>query len=167
MGRYRGGMDFEAKVWWAVGIICAVCIVGYLIIGWRGVSRGCSGCFATAVGADWVVVQLDLEGTPFRCWELHGVSIANEAQSDGIYWEEENGNLVHISGLYNRVQVENEAWGAAFASLGLTQETCQAVSRARVDLAPERSAPAPQTTRVTEEDIGRVFHPPAESDGAP
>lgn len=134
--RMNDEVNWERKVWGVVvtAIITVVVIAG--AVSWRGVSRGCSGCYAQNVGADWVVVQLDLAGEPFRCWELHSVSIANESQSDGIYWEEENGNLVHISGLYNRVQVEDESWEDAFDSLGLSQETCEAISRSRVALTP-------------------------------
>lgn len=120
-------MSYEGKVLSVIGIVLLAAIVGYLAIGWRGVSRSCSGCYAQAAGSNWVVVQLDLSGRPFRCWELHEVSIANETNSDGIYWEEENGNLVHVSGLYNRVQVAGDNWEAAFASLGLSQGRCTAI----------------------------------------
>lgn len=122
-------MSYEGKLYTYFFIFLLVVGVGYLIFGWKGVSRGCSGCVARAAGTDWIIVQLDLEGEPFRCWELRDVSVANESQSDGIYWEEENGNLVHISGLYNRVQVSGGNWDAGFRSLGLTRDECAAVRR--------------------------------------
>jgi hypothetical protein len=84
-----------------------------------GVSRGCSSFWATAAGSDWVIVQLDAFGKIIRCWQLEGVSVTNEDQSDGIYWKDETGNLVHLSGFYNRVQVHARQWDAAFESLGL------------------------------------------------
>jgi hypothetical protein len=91
-----------------------------------GTQRGCASCAATEMGADWVVVQMDMNGHAFRCWRLNSVSIANEPQSDGIYWlDSESGNLVHISGLYNRVQVVDDHWDHAYHELGLTQDLCE------------------------------------------
>lgn len=98
-----------------------------LIMGCAGIQRDCSSCWASSTGADWVVVQMDLNGRPFRCWELRNVSIENEPQSDGIYWLDEHSNLVHISGLYNRVQVDGNNWNQAYRAMGLTQESCRAV----------------------------------------
>lgn len=93
-----------------------------------GTQRNCSSCSASQFGSDWVVVQLDLNGNPFRCWALRNTSIANEAQSDGIYWlDGTTGNLVHISGLYNRVQVEGGNWDHAYRELGLTEDTCEEI----------------------------------------
>jgi hypothetical protein len=113
-------------------LICVVVVVLVWVgMSWRGISRGCSGCYASSVGADWIVVQVDLEGRPFRCWELDNVSVANESQSDGVYWEESNGNLVHISGLYNRVQISGENWDEGFSTLGLTREECRRIRDGR------------------------------------
>ncbi|HVM90375.1 MAG TPA: hypothetical protein VMU11_00575 [Verrucomicrobiae bacterium] len=91
-----------------------------------GTQRSCSSCAAEEMGANWVVVQMDMNGHAFRCWSLHGVSISNEEHSDGIYWlDSETGNLVHISGNYNRVQVGGDHWDHAYRELGLTQDLCQ------------------------------------------
>lgn len=102
-----------------------------LFMGCAGMSRSCSACNAEAYGSDWVIVQLDLEGEPFRCWKLLDTSITNESQSDGIYWENQDGHLVHISGLYNRVQVHGGNWGQAFEELGLTDESCRYIQSIR------------------------------------
>ncbi|MFA6235125.1 MAG: hypothetical protein WC824_13205 [Bacteroidota bacterium] len=104
-----------------------------LCVGCAGVSRGCSSCNAGAFGANWVVVKMDLEGRPYRCWMLKGVSISNESQSDGIYWKSSDGHLVHISGHYNRVQVERENWESALAELGMSEATCKLISLRRFD----------------------------------
>jgi len=92
-----------------------------------GFERGCSSSCADSLGADWIVVQYNMSGDPYRCWVLESVSISNEAQSDGIYWLASSGNLVHISGTYNRVQVEGEKWNQGFAEVGLTRESCEAI----------------------------------------
>lgn len=103
-----------------------------LLVGCAGTSRDCASCNAENFGTDWVVVQVDLNGHAFRCWELHGAAITNEAHSDGIFWEDPTSkNLVHISNLYNRVQVVNDRWDDAFAAVGLTRESCTAVRNRR------------------------------------
>lgn len=104
-------------------LVVYLCI---MFVGCAGTQRWFSSCNAESFGADWVVVQVDAYGHPYRCWELHGVSITNEEHSDGIYWSGPNG-LVHIAGQYNRVQVTSGQWSGAFNELGLTRETCQAV----------------------------------------
>lgn len=99
-----------------------------LLAGCASMSRDCSNMGATSFGADWVVVQTDLNGHAFRCWELHGAAITNEGNSDGIWWEDpQSRNLVHISGSYTRVQVINGSWESAFRAVGLTAERCRAI----------------------------------------
>lgn len=89
-----------------------------------GFERGCSSDIAETFGADWLVVQLNAFGEIIRCWQLQGVSITNEPNSDGIYWKDESGNLIHLSGQYNRVQVTRSNWPAAFATLGMKGKSC-------------------------------------------
>ncbi len=105
-----------------------------LLFGCAGFNRGCSSCTAQSFGADWVIVQMDNTGKPFRCWELHNVSVSNEERSDGIYWTNEfYGHLVHISNMYNRVQVVGNDWASAYAEVGLTQAACTAIRARRFD----------------------------------
>lgn len=104
-----------------------------LLAGCAGFQKDCIGTMAEGFGADWIIVQTDLSGRPFRCWALKDVSVSNESASDGIWWQTEGGNLVHISGLYNRVQVKGDRWDEAYAELGLTEEVCEAVHSAKFD----------------------------------
>ena len=100
-----------------------------LIPGCAGVERSCSGCWADSVGADWVIVELrEQDGTPYRCWELRGVSVSNEEASDGIYWLTGDDNLIHISGSYDRVQVKDGQWDQTFREVNLTQEVCRQIN---------------------------------------
>jgi hypothetical protein len=99
-------------------------LLGLLFGGCAGMQRSCSAGCASDWGADWVVAQYDMAGHPYRCWELHGTSIDNEGASDGVYWLSPDGHLVHISGTYNRVQVEGGQWDSAYRELGLTAEEC-------------------------------------------
>lgn len=107
-----------------------------LLVGCSGAARDCSSYSATEFGADWVVVQVDLTGHAFRCWELKDTAITNEPHSDGVFWEDSHShNLVHISGTYNRVQVTENRWNDAFSSLGLTRQSCADI-RTRLDVSP-------------------------------
>lgn len=104
-----------------------VFLFAVFLSGCAGFQRGCSSSIAASLGADWVVVQMDDRGVPYRCWTLEDTSITNEENSDGIYWLSPNGHLVHISGHYNRVQVEGGRWAEAYQELGLTAELCRSV----------------------------------------
>ena len=112
-----------------VGVIFAILLLFF----WGGISRSCSSMMATARGSDWVIAQYDLAGYPYRCWELHDTSVANEANTDGIYWEAESGNLVHISGFYTRVQVKDDKWDDAFKTVGVTSAQCTEIRSRTID----------------------------------
>ncbi|MFC1640879.1 hypothetical protein ACFL2D_02385 [Patescibacteria group bacterium] len=92
-------------------------------------------CCATGFGSDWVVVELTEAGAiPYRCWELRGVSITNEQNSDGIYWlDKKSNNLIHASGSYDYVQVQGGDWDDAFANINMTQETCKIIRERKFD----------------------------------
>ena len=95
------------------------------IAGCAGTQRSCASSCASQLGADWLVVQYKYDGEPMNCWKLNNTSVDNEPASDGIYWQESvSGNLVHISGWYNRVQVENGRWKEAADSVGVDLERC-------------------------------------------
>ena len=80
---------------------------------------------ASSLGADWLVVQYKYDGEQMNCWQLKDTSVDNESQSDGIYWQDaKTRNLVHISGWYNRVQVENNTWKEEANSIGINLESC-------------------------------------------
>lgn len=96
-----------------------------LVFSCAGIERGCSSGCANHLGGDWIVVQYDMRGEPFACWKLYDVSMTNEKNSDGIYWLDAAGNLIHVGGWYNRVQVGNDAWGAAARSVGVILEYCR------------------------------------------
>jgi hypothetical protein len=78
------------------------------------------------MGADWVVVELvEMNGSPYRCWELRNVALSSEEGSDGIYWKDrESGNLIHVSGSYDYVQVRDGNWDAAFRQINMSREAC-------------------------------------------
>ena len=72
-----------------------------------------------------MIVQYSNDGKPIACWKLNRVSVANESGSDGIYWlDDSSGNLVHISGWYNRVQISGGNWANAAKHLGVDDKLC-------------------------------------------
>lgn len=99
-------------------------MLALLLTGCAGTMRSCQGCNAEAFGADWIVVQYKTDGVPMNCWRLANTSIDNEQGSDGIYWYEASGHLVHISGWYNRVQVSHADWTGAAKTIGIELSRC-------------------------------------------
>lgn len=88
--------------------------------GWQ---RDCSSCTAGSLGADWIIVQYANDGAPIACWKLDDVAVSNEDKSDGIFWVQD-GHLVHISGWYNRVQVDGGRYAQAAQLLGVRLGLC-------------------------------------------
>ena len=95
------------------------------ITGCAGTQRDCSSNCASEYGGDWIIVQYRFDGSPINCWELKDTAVSNESGTDGIYWQDPNGHLVHISGWYNRVQVKNNRWDQAAKTLGVDDALCK------------------------------------------
>jgi hypothetical protein len=89
-----------------------------------GMERSCASCTAESFGADWIVVQYRNDGAPIACWQLTNTSISNEDRSDGVYWKSPNGHLIHLSGWYNRVQVDKGDFKVAASDLGIDIDRC-------------------------------------------
>jgi hypothetical protein len=96
-------------------LLCAGCA------GWQ---RDCNSSVAGSFGGDWVVVQYGFDGAPINCWKLKDTAISNEAHTDGIFWQDPDGHLVHISGWYNRVQVNNGNYAGAAKAVGIDIDRC-------------------------------------------
>ena len=99
-------------------------LVLLLVSGCARMERGCASGCANNLGADWLIVQYNNVGTPINCWKLDDVSVANEGNSDGIYWASDLGHLVHVGGWYNRVQVEGGRWSQAASEVGIDLARC-------------------------------------------
>lgn len=96
------------------------------LVSCAGTQRQCAAGCAESYGADWMVAQYGYDGRPVACWRLVNTSVTNEPASDGIYWLDTNtGNLVHISGWYNRVQVIGGNWKHAATSLNVDGDACR------------------------------------------
>lgn len=94
------------------------------LLGCAGMQRDCSSCNAGSFGADWVIVQFRMDGTPMNCWKLRNVGVSNEEHTDGVFWQDSDGHLVHISGWYNRVQVANGNYEKAAEAIGVDLTRC-------------------------------------------
>jgi hypothetical protein len=77
------------------------------------------------MGGDWLLVQYRFDGTPINCYQLRNTPVTNETASDGIYWQDEGGHLVHISGWVNRVQVHGGKFEEAAKTLGVEMQYCK------------------------------------------
>lgn len=95
------------------------------LLGCASLERDCASCNASSFGSDWIVLQYGYDGKPINCWELRNTAITNENATDGIFWQEPSGHLVHISGWYNRVQVSNNDWAGAAKSIGVDDSLCK------------------------------------------
>lgn len=96
------------------------------LLGCASWERDCNSGVSQSFGADWVVVQYKMDGEPINCWNLTNAAISNEQGTDGIYWQDPStGNLVHISGWYNRVQVVKNNHEAAAIVLGVELSRCK------------------------------------------
>lgn len=96
----------------------------FFLAGCAGFHRECSSSCAENVGSDWIIVQYKADGTPINCWKLKDESVSNEPNSDGIYWVNDQGHLIHISGWYNRVQVNKSDYEGAAKSVGIILSQC-------------------------------------------
>lgn len=105
------------KSYWKTALTVVLLL---MCVGCAGMQRGCSSFTAEQFGSDWIVVQYKCDGSPINAWKLKNVSITNESNSDGIYWvDDSTGHLVHISGWYNRVQVQGGRYEEAAKLLGV------------------------------------------------
>lgn len=94
------------------------------LVGCAGFQRDCKSSCASAYGSDWIVVQYRFDGAPINCWKLKDTAITNEGETDGIFWASPDGHLVHISGWYNRAQVNGGNWEGAARQLDVNLDAC-------------------------------------------
>ncbi len=91
-------------------VIGAFVVVIFLVlfIGPNRISRYWASYKADAYGSDWLVIKEDMYGDTIRYWELKNKSVGSEANSDGIYFIDENGDVAHLSGFYTYIQVKGD-----------------------------------------------------------
>jgi hypothetical protein len=101
-------MDEDVKAGLTVGsvIIGLLLLVVFIVVGPRGCVRKVSSWSADAYGATWLVVQHAQDGSVINHWVLLDKSIGSESQSDGIYFTDHNGDVVHLSGHYVYMQTD-------------------------------------------------------------
>lgn len=96
-----------------------------MLIGCASLGRQCSGCMAEGFGADWIVITRNMTGDITSCWQLKNTSVDNEHGSDGVWWKDcSYGHLIHISGWYERVQVEKDDFKTAAKQLNVELDRC-------------------------------------------
>ena len=105
---------FEKDNLVSIGIGVAVFVVLLVIfVGPARLKREYDNHRNSAYGADWLVIESADDGTVVHYWELENRSIGNEKESDGIYFTDNSGFQVHLSGRYKYVQIHGKKWAEA------------------------------------------------------
>ncbi len=104
MGRYSSDAEWGKLI---IGIV-VVAVLLLAFIGPNRISRYWASYKADAYGTNWLVIKEDMSGDSIRYWELKDKSVGSEANSDGIYFIDENGDVVHLSGFYTYIQVKGD-----------------------------------------------------------
>lgn len=55
---------------------------------------------------NWLVIKEDVFGNTIKYWELKNKSISLEKNSNGIFFLDENENIIHLSGFYTYILVK-------------------------------------------------------------
>ena len=97
--------DAKAGIIGGIIIFVVILILGGLVVGPDRMGRYWASYKADAYGSDWLVIKEDMSGNTIRYWELIEKSVGSEEGSDGIYFIDENDDVVHLSGFYTYVQV--------------------------------------------------------------
>lgn len=117
-------MDTEQK--WVVGvgggIVLLLMLVLLALIGPKGCERRVASWKAEAYGSDWLVVQYAYDGSTIASWKLRDKSVGNEEGSDGIFFRTNKGHIIHLSGHYVYVQIQDGDWESAEVLLLKGQE---------------------------------------------
>jgi len=87
-------------------IILVICCL--FMASCAGADLKCRGCCNDVYGADWLIVQYNQSGGIISHWTLKKKAIFNEENSDGIYFTDDYGNVVHLSGHYLYIEADND-----------------------------------------------------------
>jgi len=93
--------------------ILVIAIIAGIVIGPKGCSRRYESWKASSYGSDWLIVQYAQDGSIINNWELYNKSVGNEENSDGIFFLDDESNVVHISGHYTYIQIIDDKWDKA------------------------------------------------------
>jgi len=99
--------DTRTGIKWIVGSVVVAIIVTLIFIGPDRLNRYWRSYKADAYGSDWLVIKETMMGEPIRYWELKEKSIGSESNSDGIFFIDEYGEIIHLSGFYTYIQINS------------------------------------------------------------
>ena len=89
---------------WVSGFLVAL-LIGLAIVGPSRLYRAYRDWKTDAYGANWLVIQQDMNRNPVHIWKLKNRSIGNEEMSDSIFFTDNNGYVIHLSAPYIYLEV--------------------------------------------------------------
>lgn len=123
------------KIFWLLLLLLAACLSETPVALSRATvpdgGPAASGSTSAALsneGSGAVIVKYTADGVPFRCWLASGVFV-EVVEHQLVQWVTYQGNRVQITAPFVVVIVPEDAWGDAFAQLGLSRETCLTLNR--------------------------------------
>lgn len=93
--------------------VVAIVVLLAVITGPQGCRNRLRSWSSSAYGSDWMIVQYAQDGSVITNWEVKNRAVNNEQNSDGIYFIDDDGNVVHLSGHYVYVEIRGDKWDEA------------------------------------------------------
>lgn len=109
-------IEFVQDNWKPIAVIVAILLIIMLVlfsIGPARLHRYYSLWRSDAYGANWLVLEQNEDRKIVQYWELKKTSVGNEEDSDGIYFTDENGFVIHLSAPYKLVEIPDGKWEEA------------------------------------------------------
>lgn len=94
-------------------VLLTLATIAVLVVGPARISVWWDNYRSSSYGSDWMVIEHSATGEIIHYWELHGKTICNEQNSDGIYFTDNTGNVIHLSGFYKYIEIKDGAWEEA------------------------------------------------------
>jgi len=89
-------------------VVLAVIFIVVYLIGISRIHTWYSTWRASTYGANWLVIERANNGAVLNYWELRKTTIMSEKGSDGIFFPDKDGLMVHLSGKYIYIEVNGK-----------------------------------------------------------
>lgn len=82
----------------------------------------------------WIILQLNAEGTPVKCFTLDNKGL--DTTANGLVWENKLSEKVYISAPYRAVRVSFNRWESAYLEAGISSRACSFLETSLIEVAP-------------------------------